>query len=372
MTRSNLCDYSGAYILASGIITITGAGDDDATKRADERNKGVTFKKCLLFIECISSINNTQINYAKDIDVVMPIYNLIEYSDNYSKTSESLLQYSKDDPNVNITESESLKSKIKITGNAPGDDNKKNVEIAVPFKFLSNFRRTLEILINCEMFLNFTWSEKCVTSSAVGKTELKITDTKLYVPVVTLSTADNVKILKQLESGFKRTINWNKYQPELKTFLRSKYLNYLIDPSFQGVSRLFVLLFENETDREVHTKHYLPNTEIKYHNVIIDGRRFFDQPIQNDLKTYNNIRNIATGQGGDYKTGSLLDYNYSKEHYKLIAIDISKQQKRDADPKAIQQINFSGNLKKDALIFFITDEAKETILDFSKGAVKAL
>ena len=101
-----------------------------------------------------------------------------------------------------------MKSKIKITGNAPDDDNKKNVEIVVPFKFLSNFRRTLEMpLINCEMFLNLTWSEKCVISSAVRKTELKITDTKLYVPVVTLSTEDKVKILKQLESGFERTIN---------------------------------------------------------------------------------------------------------------------------------------------------------------------
>ena len=87
-------------------------------------------------------------------------------------------------------------------------------------------------LINCEIILDLTWPKKCVTSSAVGETEFEITDTKLYVPVVTLSTEDNVKLLKQLESGFKRTISWNKYQPELKTLPQNRYLNHLIDPSF--------------------------------------------------------------------------------------------------------------------------------------------
>ena len=107
--------------------------------------------------------------------------------------------------------------------------------------------------------------------------------------------------MKQLESGFKETINWNKYQLELKTFPQSRYLNYLIDPGFQGVNRLFVLPFENETDREVQTKYYLPTAEVN--NVIIDGGNFFDQPIKNGLKTYDNIKKIVTGQGDDYTTG---------------------------------------------------------------------
>ena len=217
--RSDLCDYRDAYILVSGTITITGAGNDDAAKRVDERNRGVIFKNCALFTECIRSTNNTEIDHAKDtkdINVVMPMYNLIEYSDNYSKTSGSLWQYHRDDRNDNITESQSFKYKIKITGKTPAACNTKDVKTAVPLKYLSIFWRTLEMpLINCAIILDLIWSKKCVISSAAGKTEFKITDIKLHVSVVTLSTEDNVKLLKQLESGFKRTINWNKYQPEL-------------------------------------------------------------------------------------------------------------------------------------------------------------
>ena len=151
MLRSNLCDYADAYILVKGTITITGARDHDAAKLLDERNKGVIFKNCAPFTKCISRINNTDIDNAQDIDIVMPMYNLIEYSDNYSKTSGSLWQYYKDDPNNNITDSESFKFKVKITGKTPNDGNTKDVEIIVPLKYLSNFWRTLEMpLINCE------------------------------------------------------------------------------------------------------------------------------------------------------------------------------------------------------------------------------
>ena len=115
--------------------------------------------------------------------------------------------------------------------------------------------------------------------------EFKIIDTKLYVPVVTLSTQDNVKLLKQLESGCKRTINWNIYQSKKPSQAQSKYLDFSIDLSFQGVSRLFVLLFKNENGRES----YLPTLEIKDYNVMIDWRNFFDQAIKNDLRTYDSI-----------------------------------------------------------------------------------
>ena len=153
--RSNLCDYADLYILVKGTITITGAGDDVAARRADERNKGVTFKNCAAFTKCISRINNTDIDNAHDIDIIMPMYNLLEYSDNYSKTSGSLWQYYKDDPNDNLTDSESFKSKVKITGNTPAAVNTKDVEIIVPLKCSSNFWRTLEIpLINCELILS--------------------------------------------------------------------------------------------------------------------------------------------------------------------------------------------------------------------------
>ena len=139
MLKSNLCDYADTYILAKGKITITGAGDDDDDARqADERDKGVIFKNCVPFTKCISRTNSTDIDNAQDIDIVMPVYNLIEYSDNYSKTSGSLWRYYKDDPNDDLEQSESLKSKIKITGKT-NDNGTKDVEIMVPLKYLSNF-----------------------------------------------------------------------------------------------------------------------------------------------------------------------------------------------------------------------------------------
>ena len=123
-----------------------------------------------------------------------------------------------------------------------------------------------------------------------------------------------------------------------------------------------------------HSRYFFPTEKIKDYNVTIDGRNFLDQPFKYDIKSYENIRKIVTGQGDDYTTGCLLDYNYFKNHYKMIAIDLSKQQELDADLKAIQQINFTGNLSgnNNRLIFFIIEETNETNLDFSQRTVKAL
>ena len=170
MLRSNLSDYVDSYILVKGTTTITGEGADAAAERADERDKGVTFKNCAPFTKCISRINNTDIDNAHDIDIVMPMYNLIEYSDNYPKTSGSLWRYYKDDPNDNLTDSESFKSKVKITGKTPNNGNTKDFEIIVPLKYLSNFWRTLEMpLINCEVNLILTWSKDCVITNSTGE-----------------------------------------------------------------------------------------------------------------------------------------------------------------------------------------------------------
>ena len=178
-------------------------------------------------------------------------------------------------------------------------------------------------------------------------------------------------MFQQLKTGFKRTINWNNYESSVKTFARNRYLNYLINPSFQGVNRLFVLSFENENDRTSYSTYYLPKVEIKDYNVMTDGKNFFDQPINSMTETYENIRKISRVQVDDYTTGCLLDYSYFKENYKLIAIDLSKQQELDADPRAIRQINFRANLDS-ATMFFIIEEAKETVFEFSQGTVKVL
>ena len=240
---------------------------------------------------------------------------------------------------------------------------------------LSNFWRTPEMpLINCEVSLILTWSPTCVITSSTGKGKFKITDTNLYVPVVILSIKDNEKLLQQLRSGFKRVINWNKCSSRPELLPQNPNLNYLIEPSFEGVNRLFVLAFENDAQRKVHSGYYLPNVEIKNYNVMINGENFFDQPIKDNKVTYENIRKIATGRGDDYTNGCLLDYPYFRDSYKMIAIDLSKQQALDADPRAIRQINFTANLNRagDTRVYFTLEGSKETKLDFSQGTVKVL
>ena len=197
----------------------------------------------------------------------MPICNLIEDSDNFAKTFRSLWQYYRDEPNNNLEGSESLKSKIKITGNTPTVDNEKDVEIMVPLNYLSNFWRTLEMsLINCEVNLILTWSSTCVITSSTGAGTFEIRDAKLYVPVVTLSTKDNSKLLQQLKSGFKRTVYWNKCLSKPQLLSQNPNLNHLVELSFQRINRLFVLAFENDTQRTSHSGYYLPNVEIKDYN----------------------------------------------------------------------------------------------------------
>ena len=162
-------------------------------------------------------------------------------------------------------------------------------------------------LINCEVNFISTWSGNCVivsTDVANQNATFTITETKFYVPAVTLSTQDNAKLLTQLKSGFKRTINWKKL------LAQNPNLSYLVEPSFQGINRLFVLAFENDTQRTSSKRYHLPNAEIKDYNIMIDGKNFFDQPIKNDKIAYENIRKIAAGQGDDYTTGCLLDYVY--------------------------------------------------------------
>ena len=197
-------------------------------------------------------------------------------------------------------------------------------------------------LINCEINLQLKWPQKCIL--VAGTAGNLITGTKLYVPVITLSTQDNVILLPEVESNFKRTTNWDKYQSKKINQVQNRYLDFLIDPSFQVVNRPFVLSFENEIDQKSYKKYYLPTVEIKNYDVMINRRIFFDQTVKNNLRTYYSIRKIAAGQCDGYTTVCLLDYLYFKKYYKLIAVDLNKQQKLDPDTKGIQQINFTGNV----------------------------
>ena len=218
-------------------------------------------------------------------------------------------------------------------------------------------------LINCEKSLTLSWYKKCVLTSH-GKRNppnpqpnppvatinnpinavFKITECKLYDPVVTLSAEVDNKLLDQLKSGLKRTIEWNKYMSQMSKQTKNKNLNYLIDPTFSNVNRLFVLSFENEEDRTSFSEYYLPKVEIKGYNVIINGKSFFEIPAKNKEESYEKI--IAINKNGNYTTGNLLDYECFKDHYKLFAIDLSKQREL-GNSDIRQQINFIGRLDAD-------------------------
>ena len=138
----------------------------------------------------------------------------------------------------------------------------------------------------------------------------------------------------------------NKYLSKPELLAQNPNLNRFVEPNFQEVNRLFIVAFENDTHRISHSGYYLPNVEIEDYNVMINGENCFHQPVKNNKVAYENIRKIATSQGDDYTTGYLLDYPYFKDSYKMIAVDLSKQQALDADPRAIQQVNFKANLDR--------------------------
>ena len=335
MLRFHLRDFNDAYIVVKGDITLN--GDNDANKR----NKNLAFKNNAPFRNCISKINSVQIDNAEDLDVIMPMYNLLDYSKKYRKTTSSLWKYYRDEPSNPLSlNSKSFKYKTSIVRKtSENNDSLTNTEVVIPRKHLSNFWNSLNIpLINCEVELILTWSKNCVLANmkvnptanpaivAQSGATFKIKDTKLYVPVVTLSKENDTKLLEQLKSGFKRTIKWNKYRSQMTIQPQNNNLNYLIDPTFTNVNRLFVLSFSrnNNTDnRDSFLNYYVPNVEIKDFNVLIDGKSFFDLPVKNEEKAYEKI--IDMSNNNDYTTGNLLDFAYFKKRYRLIAIDLSKQ-----------------------------------------------
>ena len=362
MLTSNLCDYFDAYILVKGKIAVTAPGVNNyANNIRDKRHKPVILKNNAPFVSCITRINGELIEDADDLDIVMPMYNLLKYSKNYRKTTGSLYNYYRDEltndsndnfANRNVVNSEAFKYKNKITGNiynldagAQGYDVNKNgmeeAELAIPLKYLGNIWRALNIpLISCKVFLELKWNKNCVITSleqrqvdagppvvrdnAPTGATLSITGCKLDVPVVTLSKDDEIKLLTNLKSGFKREIIWNKYRSQMTTEVAYKNLNILKDPTFTNVNRLFVLAYrQNNNDRQSFSRFYLPNGMVKDYNLIIDKLAFFDLPIKTEEEAYEKIIDIS--RNNEYTTCNLLDYDYFKKYYKLIAIDLSKQ-----------------------------------------------
>ena len=421
MLRSNLCDYSDAYILVKGTIRVNGIVNG-VKNEILRRNRLLILTNNAPFVSCMTKINNEFIEDADDFDIVMPMYNLLEYSKNYRKTIGSLYNYYRDElsddnnpnnfPNTNVVNSNTFKYKNKITGNtynvadgAAGHNanrvRKQDVELAIPLKYLGNFWRALNIpLISFEVFLKLKLKKNCVITSleqrqvdagppvvngtTTGAT-VAINNCKLYVPVVTLSKDDEIRLLTNLKSRFTREIIWNKYRSQInlksrftREIIWNKYrsqmtieainnnLNILIDPAFANVNRLFVLAYgQDNNDKQSFSRFYLPNVMVKDYNVIIDKLAFFDLPMKTEEEAYEEIIDIS--RSNEYTTGNLLDYDYFKKYYNLIAIDLSKQQVLQENKDLIQQINFIGRLTKAAKVFIIIEKKENAILEVSQN-----
>ena len=307
--KPNLCDYAEAYILVDGTIRAEGA--------AVVTNTRLALKNCAPFTKCNLEINDEHVDRAENLDIVMPMYNLIEYSGNYQDSSATLYQYKRDEPpdnNVNLTadNSTSFKYNVNLLGNPnavvtpapaagvdPNGISRLNVKVFVPLKYLSNFFRSLEMpLINCKIKLNLTWKKECVLSTNDGNAVFIINDTKLYVPVVTLSKEDNKDFIEQQNKGFQRSIYWNEYKTKEKDKNADannantvRYIN--LDPSFQAVNRLFLMAYDRaagHATRNGQRKYYLPRIDLKKYNVIIDGRNFYDNPTESDIEKYRKLK----------------------------------------------------------------------------------
>ena len=326
----------------------------------------------------------------------MSMYNLSEYSKNYRKTIGSLYNYYRDElsddavdnnfDNIKVVNSNTFKYKNKITGNTYNVDagaqgynvnknGKQEVELAIPLKYLGNFSRALNIpLISCEVSLELKWNKNCViasleqrdigggnTDSAPTGATLAINDCKLYVPAVTLSKDDEINLITNLKSRFKREIIWNKYRSQMTTEAVNNNLSILIDPTLTNVNRLFVLAYQTADDRQSFSQFYLPNVMVKDYNVITDKLAY---------EAYEKIIDIS--RNNEYTTGNLLDYDYFKKHYKLIAIDLSKQQVLQENEDLMQQINFIGKLEEAANVFIIIEKKENTILEFSQNLANVI
>ena len=315
MLRSDICDYADAYILVNGTITVAG------NQPRDRKNRPLILKNNAPFVSCITRINNELIEDADDLDIVIPMDNLLEYIKNYGKTIGSLYNYYRDEfndyvnlnifANNNVVSSNSFQYKNKIIGNTYNVDStivpaaggarvanpnydannsgEKNVELAIPLKYLGNFWRALDIpLISCEVSLELKWNKTCIitrqqigvnldggNTAAPTNATLAINDCKLYIPVVPLSKDDEIKLLTNLKSGFTRELIWNKYRSQMTTEAINNNLNILIDPTFTNVNRLFVLAYQTADDRQSFSQFYLPNVMVKDFNVIIDNVSIF-------------------------------------------------------------------------------------------------
>ena len=356
--RNDLCDFNDAYIVVTGKATATDPDPDDGTISYD---RTIALKNSAPFFNCILKKNTQLIEDARDLDIVMPMYNLLYYSKNFRKTTGSIWNYYPGMssfeyagnyertrilyPNSN-SYSKSFDYKTKLVGSLfVGEDELENIKIVVSLKNLSNFMFNLDFsMINSEIELILKWTKNYVLTEKAEREEkaatqnppqdkvpavnvpsdlkFSITDCKLYVPVVTLQAQYQNQLYKELKTGISIDFKWSKYRSQMINETATNNLNFLTDPTFNNANRLFVLAFPNEEDRRSFSKYYTPTVEIKDYNVIIDGEPFYEIPIKNKEETFKAITELI--RSDLVRTCNEFNFDYFCKHYKLIAIDLSK------------------------------------------------
>ena len=329
IVRPFLCDYSDAYILVTGYIKVQNG--NDATR--------VAIKNCHPFTRATFKLNNEQVYTAGNLDLTMNLYNMLEYSDNYTDTTGFLYQYKRPEPrnnNDNIVNLSTALSSFKYQSglvqkqlttpnseNAPANTDPnfanahkiwKNIKIVAPIKYISNFFRNLELpLINTKLYMELSWTKYSVLCNENQNSIFQITKCELYIPIVPLNTETNNKLSELLSKVFERTGVWNEYKSKIERVTIPQNDNMFrrttLAVSFPGVSKLFVTPCEtddierNANTEESKARYYLPRAEIKDYNVLIDGRNFYDQNVNSSIVRYNELLKITTGRSEDYSTG---------------------------------------------------------------------
>ena len=303
-----LCDFNDACIVVTGKITATSPNPPGGVNYS----RNLAFKSCAPFFSFELRINSQKIDFFDDLNMAIPMFNLLYYSKSLRKTTGFFWNYCPDKPNSTyvgdnartrifypISGSESDDYKTKLLGKLPdGEEELEDIKIVIPLKNLSSFMFNLDILlINVEIELILKWSQYCLLTEEATRTrntaeagppvlhevaavntpsdlKFNITNCKLYVPVVTLQTEYQKKLYEELKTGITIDFTWSKYRSQAINQTATNNLNYLIDPTFNNVNRLFVLAFENEEDRSSFEKYYMPTVEIKDYNVLIDQKPF--------------------------------------------------------------------------------------------------
>ena len=256
VAKTFLCDYADAYILVTGDITVVGGA----------ANTNVAFKNCHPFVKSDIHLNDVHVENSNKLDVIMNMYNLIEYSDNYEDSTASLYQFKRQEPfansvNLTVDDSSSLKYKLGVLETATNttindagsrvlnaNENNpvwKNAKIIVLLKYISSFFRSLELpLTNAKLFIKLNYTKNSVKSDNAGESTFKITKTELYVPVVTSKTEDKNKLNQLLDDEFKRTVYWNEYKSKIEGVIQphnnNNFKRTLLDAAIPGINRLFV------------------------------------------------------------------------------------------------------------------------------------